>query len=197
MAEHIGTAPAGSDAGLMERVREGDKAALASLMERWELPLKAFIARIVLNASEAEELAQETFVAVWQNRARFRAGAGFKPWVLTIALNLARKRLRWWRRRPHVSLDEWMQSDEARIEEESRGVGARNQLERAEVAAAVRDAIAALPPDLREAIVLFEYEHLSHAEIAAIVGATPKAIETRIHRAREKLRGALKIYAKV
>ncbi len=56
----------------------------------------------------------------------------------------------------------------------------------------MRDAIAALPPDLREALVLFEYEHLSQAEIAAAVGATPKAVETRIYRAKEKLRATLK-----
>lgn len=191
MSETTGTDASGSDAALMSRVRNGDKVAFASLMERWELPLKAFIGRIVLNTSEAEELAQETFVAVWQSRERFRAGAAFKPWVLTIALNLARKRLRWWRRRPSVSLDEWMASAEPRTEEASATPGTPGTLERTERAAAVRDAIAALPADLREAIVLFEYEQMPQAEIARMVGATPKAIETRIHRAREKLRTAL------
>jgi RNA polymerase sigma factor (sigma-70 family) len=195
MAESIGTASTGSDAELMERVHDGDKAALGRLMERWELPLKSFIGRIVLNASEAGDLAQETFVAVWQNRARFRVGAEFKPWVFTIALNLARKRLRWWRRRPVVSLDEWMQSDPAHAEPASADTSASLSLERAEVAAAVRNAIAALPPELREAIVLFEYEQMSHAQIAAVVGATSKAVESRIHRAREKLRVALKSWA--
>jgi RNA polymerase sigma-70 factor (ECF subfamily) len=68
-------------------------------------------------------------------------------------------------------------------------------MERAEVATAVRNAIAALPPELREAIVLFEFEQLPQAEIARIVGATPKAVETRIHRAKEKLRVALKSWA--
>jgi RNA polymerase sigma factor (sigma-70 family) len=63
--------------------------------------------------------------------------------------------------------------------------------EKVERAAAVRDAIAALPLELREAIVLFEYEQMSHAEIAVAVGATAKAVETRIYRAREKLRAAL------
>ena len=56
----------------------------------------------------------------------------------------------------------------------------------------MRDAVAALPVELREALVLFEYEQMSHAEIAVTVGATPKAVETRIYRAREKLRVALK-----
>ena len=194
MSAQIGTASTGTDAALMERVREGDKPALAALMDRWELPLKAFIGRVVLNSREAEELAQDTFVAVWQNRARFRPGAPFKPWVLAIALNLARKRLRWWRRRPSVSLEDWMTTETAAPEAASPQAGSAELLERDEVASAVRDAVAALPAELREAIVLFEFEDLSQAEIAGIVGASPKAVETRIHRAREKLRVALKAW---
>ena len=83
---------------LMARVQQGDEAALAALMDRWELPVKRVIARIVFNVGEAEELAQETFVRVWQQREKFRDGAEVKPWVLSIAVNLARNRLRWWRR---------------------------------------------------------------------------------------------------
>ncbi len=177
----------------MERVQRGDEAALGDLMERWELAVKAVIARIVLNAAEAEELAQETFVRVWQQREKFRGGAEFRPWVFAIAVNLARNRLRWWRRRPTVELQEWSAAEGAGTEEpREEGAGA---LERAERAAAVQAAIADLPLELREAIVLFEYEQLSQAEIAAIVGVTSKAVETRIYRAREKLRAALKAWA--
>jgi RNA polymerase sigma factor (sigma-70 family) len=173
----------------MARVQTGDEAALGALMERWELPVKGLIARIVLNASEAEELAQETFVRVWQQREKFRGGAEFRPWVFAIAVNLARNRLRWWRRRPSVSLQEWSESTgEGR---EARGEGAEH-LELAERAMAVRDAVAALPLELREAIVLSEYEQMSHAEIAEAVGTTTKAVESRVARAREKLRETLK-----
>ena len=170
----------------MERVQRGDEAALAALMERWELPVKALIARLVFNATEAEELAQETFVRVWQQREKFRAGAEFRPWVFSIAVNLARNRLRWWRRRPEVELEAWSGS------ERPGGVAGLREEEKRERAAAVRDAIAALPGELREALVLFEYEGLSQAEIAEAVGATVKAVETRIARAKEKLRVALK-----
>jgi RNA polymerase sigma factor (sigma-70 family) len=184
------------DAELMRRVQAGDETALGMLMERWELPVKAVIARLVLNASEAEELAQETFVRVWQQRGKFRAGAAFRPWVFAIAVNLARNRLRWWRRRPTVELQAWSETQDTRDGRQRTGgegvsVGSA-ALEAAERAAAVRDAIAALPAELREAIVLFEYEQMSHAEIATAVGTTPKAVETRIYRAREKLRAALK-----
>jgi RNA polymerase sigma factor (sigma-70 family) len=184
----------GEDTELMRRVQTGDESALGELMLRWELSVKSMIGRLVSNASEAEELAQETFVRVWQQREKFRRDASFRPWLFSIAINLARNRLRWWRRRPNVSLEEW---SEAAYDAEavSGGGGTANSadaLEQAERAAAVRDAITALPADLREAIVLSEYERLSHAEIALAVGATTKAVETRIYRAREKLRVTLK-----
>ncbi|MBI5767664.1 MAG: sigma-70 family RNA polymerase sigma factor [Verrucomicrobia bacterium] len=183
------TRDAPADADLMARVQRGDEAALGALMERWERPVKGLVARIVLNASEAEELAQETFVRVWQQREKFLADAAFKPWVFAIAVNLARNRLRWWRRRPTVELQEWSRTQETGDGRLETGTGG---LERAERAAAVREAIAGLPVELREAIVLFEYEQMSHAEIAAAVGTTLKAVETRIYRAKEKLRGALR-----
>jgi RNA polymerase sigma-70 factor (ECF subfamily) len=172
----------------MGRVQRGDEAALGALMERWERPVKAVIGRIVLNAGEAEELAQETFVRVWQQREKFRADAEFRPWVFSIAVNLARNRLRWWRRRPEVSLEEWTETEEIGDRRSEIGAGG---LERSERAAAVRDAVAELPLELREALVLFEYEEMSHAEIAVAVGATVKAVESRIHRARGKLRARL------
>ncbi len=188
-----GSAAAEMDRGLMAHVQGGDEGAFAALMERWERPVKAVIARLVFNTSEAEDLAQETMVRVWQQREKFRAGAEFRPWIFAIAVNLARNRLRWWRRRPGVSLDEWSETqrseDRGQTSEQPRGAAGLEAAERAE---AVRAAIAALPLELREAIVLFEYEEMSHAEIAAVVGATPKAVETRIHRAREKLRVVLR-----
>lgn len=174
----------------MTRVQGDDEAAFAALMERWELPVKSVIARLVFNVSEAEELAQETFVRVWQQREKFRAGAEFRPWVFSIAVNLARNRLRWWRRRPTVELQQWSEAGgEGREAKGERG--GPEFLEQTERAAAVRDAIAALPTELREAIVLFEFEEMSQAEIAETIGATVKAVETRVHRAREKLRVAL------
>ena len=196
------TSSPGEDTELMRRVQAGDEAAFGVLMQRWERPVKAVIARLVLNASEASELAQETFVRVWQQREKFRPDAEFRPWIFSIAVNLARNRRRWWRRRPTVELQEWSAAQETG--DGGRETGDRKQetgsvagagaaaLEQEERAAAVREAIAALPTELREAIVLFEYEQMSHAEIAVAVGATPKAIETRIYRAREKLRLALK-----
>lgn len=174
------------DAELMGRVQGGDAAALGTLMERWELPVKGLIGRLVQNRTEAEELAQEAFVRVWQQRARYRPGSEFRSWLFAIAVNLARNRLRWWRRRPSVALEEWDGADPR-----AEGAGSAG-LERRERAAAVRSAVGELPREWREAIVLAEYERMSHAEIAAAVGATPKAVESRLYRARAALRTSLR-----
>ncbi len=183
---------AADDRRRMERVRGGDEAAFAELMTRWERPVKAVIGRIVLNAAEAEELAQETFVRLWQQRERFRSGSEFRPWILAIAVNLARNRLRWWRRRPTVELGEWLGSGAEEGDSAAAGAAA---LERSERVAEVQAAVAALPADLREALVLFEYEELPQAEIAAVLRTTPKAVESRVARARERLRRALRLGA--
>ncbi|MEO5959908.1 MAG: sigma-70 family RNA polymerase sigma factor [Opitutaceae bacterium] len=178
------TTPPRDDTELMCRVQRGDEAALGTLMQRWERPVKSVIARLVLNAREAEDLAQETFVRVWQQRGKFRPDAEFRPWIFSIAVNIARNRLRWWRSRPEVALEEWTEG----ASETESGATAAERRERAE---AVRTAVAALPAELREALVLSVYEQMPHAEIALALGATIKAVETRIARARARLRQAL------
>jgi len=192
--EEESLAEAREDAALMMRVRAGDEAAFAALLAGWELPVKRLIARIVFNASDAEDLAQETMVRVWSQREKFRPESAFRPWIFSIAVNLARNRLRWWRRRPNVSLDAWSETGHERPWQAGERPNGAGDLERAERAAAVRDAVAALPVELREALVLFEYEEFTQAEIAATLGCTVKAVESRVARAREKLRGALRAW---
>lgn len=170
----------------MLRVQQGDEAALGALMHRWELPLKGLLARVVLNVRDAEDLAQATFVRIWEQRARYRAGAEFRPWLFAIGVNLARNRLRWWRRRPEISLDAWLGA-----ESPATGDNAPGELERRELAEAVQRAVAQLPLNLREALVLQQFEEMSHAEIAAALGCTAKAVESRIARAKERLRTPL------
>jgi len=171
------------DIELMSRVQSGDESALAPLMERWELPVKGLLMRFLHHEHEAADLAQETFVRLWEQRAKYRPESAFRPWVFAIAVNLARNRLRWWKRRPEVALEAWSGEGESET-----GAQAAEKSERAE---AVRTAVAALPRDLREAVVLAEFEGMSHAEIAATVGTTPKAVESRLYRARAALRKTL------
>jgi RNA polymerase sigma factor (sigma-70 family) len=191
MEPEAGSGP--SDEELMRRLQGGEDAALAQLMQRWEIPLKRLIFRIVGNAAEAEDLAQEVFVRIHTKRATYRAGAKFSTWCFSIAANQARNRLRWWRHRPALSLNAWIESGGDNADESRFGESASNRALRQERIAAVQVAVAALPIDLRTALVLFEYEGLSMAEIAAALGCSTKAVENRLYRARQQLKRALQL----
>lgn len=180
-----------SDEECMGRLQAGDDTALAPLMQRWEGPVKRFIFRLVGNTAEAEDLAQDVFVRVYTKRASYRTGAKFSTWCFSIAANQAKNRLRWWKRRPTLSLNAWTEAGGEAADESSPGGQASTQAVRAEQVAAVQRAIAELPVDLRTALVLFEYEQQSMAEIAAVLGCTPKAVENRLYRARQKLKASL------
>ena len=178
-----------SDESLMADLAAGEDSALDPLMLRWQAPLRAFLMRHLQNEADALDLAQETFVRIYRHRERYRTGARFSTWMFQIALNLARDHARKNIRRRTDSLEEAPPAETAALAHPSPGPAAA--VGAAEEIAAVRASIAALPDELREVLVLFEYEDRSHAEIAEIVGATPKAVETRLYRAREKLRSAL------
>ncbi|WP_438481375.1 RNA polymerase sigma factor [Oleiharenicola lentus] len=180
------TAPSpASDQADMLALQQGEALALNRLMARWEIPLRRFLFRYMQNEHDAMDLAQETFVRVYQHRSRFRTNAKFSTWLFQIALNLARDLARRQQHRRTESLD-------AAANAIAPSPSVNSVLSDAEDVAAVRHAIADLPGELREVILLSEYEEKSHAEIAEIVGATPKAVETRLYRARTLLRAVLK-----
>ena len=178
----------------MERLAAGHDAALNDLMERHATPVFHFLCRMVGNEDDASDLAQETFVRVFRARASFRTNEKFSTWLFTIAANLARNHFRWRSRHPDISLE--IETGEA---EQTLGstLPANNpapneQALTTERAEAVRAAVGKLPEDLREAIVLCEWEELRVAEAAEILETTPKAVESRLYRARQILRERLR-----
>jgi len=178
----------------MERLATGQDTALNDLMERHATPVFHFLCRMVGNEDDAGDLAQETFVRVFRARASFRSNEKFSTWLFTIAANLARNHFRWRSRHPTVSLDAET-GDSAQTLGSMLPAGDLAPNEQAlatERAQAVRAAVIKLPEDLREAIVLCEWEDLSVAEAAAILESTPKAVESRLYRARQLLREKLK-----
>lgn len=180
-----------SDEEAMVRLQSGDDTALGMLMRRWELPVKRFVFRLIGNTAETEDLAQEVFVRVYTKRGTYRPGARFSSWVFAIAANQAKNRLRWWKRRPTLSLDGWVETGGDAEDETVSPTAAARAREDAERREAVQRAVAALPLDQRTAIVLFAYEGKSMAEIAEIVGCSTKAVENRLYRARLELRRQL------
>ena len=185
-----------SDEVLMAELARGDENALGTLMTRWELPLKRYLERLLANAADAEDLAQETFVRLYKVRRDFKHGARLSPWLYSIASNLAKNRLRWRSVRRLVSLESAESKSPAfQHPDPDATTGADTAMEK-EKADAVRAAVASLPLELRTALVLAEYEGLSHGEIAAALGCTAKAIEGRLHRARTTLRPMLRSWIK-
>jgi len=191
MESDSGASP--SDEEWMRRLQSGDDTALAALMQHWEMPVKRFIFRLVGNTAEAEDLAQEVFLRIYTKRRTYRVGAKFSTWCFSIAANQAKNRLRWWHRRPTLSLNAWTEAGGDTPDESPAGAQAANETVRHERIAAVQTAIAALPLDLRTALVLFEYEDQSMGEIAVALGCTPKAVENRLYRARQQLKQALRV----
>lgn len=182
----------------MARLRSGDDLALNEIMDRWQRRVTSFLLRMTGNESAAVDLAQETFVRVYQSRERFRPRGEFPSWLFTIASNLGRQHFRWQGRHPAISLDAGGSEEQTIGDRLATDDGdPREQAEAKERAAVVRDAVMALPHELREAVILSEYEDLSHQQIAGISGCTPKAVETRLYRARSLLRERLGRFLKI
>jgi RNA polymerase sigma-70 factor, ECF subfamily len=174
-----------TDEEAMARVRAGDAEALAVLFERYKSRLFAFLYRMLGERGAAEDLLGETFLRVYQHRARFRPGCGFAPWVYRIARNLAIQEAR--HRQVARQAKARLERESSLQREESPEAGA----ERAELRGAVLAALRGLPEEQRSAAILREYEGMDYREIAAVLGCTEQAARARTYRARLALRAAL------
>lgn len=182
-----------SDSELMVRLANGDDFALNALMDRWSQRLAAFLYKMTGQRDAALDLAQETFVKLYQARERYRPGGNFSTYLFTIATNLTRNHSRWKRRHPTVSIDATDEDCRSILRETvDPNANPQQAVEAAEKFRAIRDAFISLPTDLREAMTLFVDEGMGYAEIAKVSQCSVKAVETRIYRARQLLKEHLK-----
>jgi RNA polymerase sigma-70 factor, ECF subfamily len=177
----------------MIRLAAGDDTALNELLERHGGKMVNYLVRCLQNEEDAADTAQETFVRVYQNRAKYDPRIKFSTWLYVIATNLVKDRYRHRTRHPQVSLDA---ENEATGENFRESLPEQNpipseSLQATERAEAVRKAVEQLPEELRTPLILSEYEELSHGEIGTILHCSVKAVETRIYRARKQLRASL------
>lgn len=185
------------DAALMLRVREGDTAAFEALVEKYKQPVFGLVYRHLLDATEAEDVAQNVFLQVFKSARRYRVTAKFSTWLFTIARNLCLNEIRRRSRHPADSLDQAAAHDEheaPRQFEDAKVTPPPDLVLRRELEAKVEEAIAALPEKQRTALLLCREEELSYEDIAKVVGCSLSATKSLIHRARETLKEQLKPY---
>lgn len=185
-----------TDPDLVALARRGSEAAYRELLSRYQRPVFSLVFRMVRNREEAEDLAQETFVRVFQNIERFDPRFKFSSWIFKIANNLAIDALR--RRKPAtVSLDgsahasDAEQIEASRIDAVSDDANPEQELEARQLGGAIEDAVGQLRPEYRTAIMLRHVEGRPYEEIAEIMGVPLGTVKTYIHRARSELRGSL------
>ncbi|MCX6899264.1 MAG: sigma-70 family RNA polymerase sigma factor [Verrucomicrobia bacterium] len=184
-----------NDLELMLRVRDGqDAGAFEELMRRYQRPLVGFLMRLTGNLDAAQDLAEETFVRVWQSAPRYRPSAKFTTWLFTIASRLATDHARRAQVRRSVPLDAPIADDERTLADSlaDSSPAADQRVAREQTAALVRAAMLELPLEQRTALALCEFEDLSYADAAQVMGCSVKSVELRIYRAKQKLREKLR-----
>jgi RNA polymerase sigma-70 factor (ECF subfamily) len=185
------------DAALMLRVKRGDRAAFTELVEKWKQPVMNFIFSTLRDETEAEDVAQNTFVQVWKSRARYERTAKFSTWLFTIARNLCLNEIRRRSRHPAESLEETHgETDDQpsrQYEDKNIALATENVLQ-GELAKKIEEALAELPENQRTAILLCRRDEVSYEEIAEILGCSLSATKSIIHRGREALKEKLKPY---
>ena len=179
------------DAELMIRVREGDDTSFALLLERHRAPVVHFLYRMVLNQAVSEELAQEVFLRVYRSRATYEPTAKFTTWLFRIATHLA---LNWIRdgkkEKGHESLnEELLEGVERQVADPQPSV--EQELVYQVKLREVRQAVEALPPKQRAAVLMHKYQGLGYAEIARVLRCSDSAVKSVLFRAYETLRSRL------
>ena len=179
---------------LIRRVRGGDKEAFYGLVRPYARAVSSAVRSVLNNDADAEEAAQEAALKAFLHIEEFRGESKFSTWLVQIAINEARMKLRKQHRELYQSLDEstadehgdyWPKdfADWREIPIEA--------LQRKELREALSKALASLEPKYRQVLVLRDIQHLSGAETAKALGLSGEAVRTRLHRARLRMRDAL------
>jgi RNA polymerase sigma-70 factor (ECF subfamily) len=185
------------DAALMLRVKRGDDAAFAELVDKYKQPVMNLVYRIVRDATEAEDLAQNVFIQVYKSAHRYEVTARFSTWLFTIARNLCLNEIRRRSRHPADSLEGTQtESDDQparQFEDRKTAIPAESALH-TELEHKIEQALADLPEPQRTALLLCRQDDLSYEEIAEVIGCSLSATKSLIHRGRETLKLKLKPY---
>ena len=184
--------PQDSDMLLVERTVAGDTRAYELLVMKYQRRIERLIGRMVRDSDLVEDIAQETFIRAYRALSQFRGEAQFYTWLYRIAVNTAKKALVDLKRDPLVTesaLKGGEDDDETSAVENdlTSPETPETVLAAKEIAAAVNQAMEALPDELRQAVTLREIEGLSYEEIAEAMDCPIGTVRSRIFRAREAI----------
>jgi RNA polymerase sigma-70 factor (ECF subfamily) len=169
------------DEDLIRRWQAGEARAFEDVVRRWQEPVGRFLARLVGRADLVQDLSQEVFLRLYQAGPRYREQGAFAHWLYRIALNVARDAGR--RQRP---VSETLTHDPP-----ANGMAADFHCEQQELAVTVAEALAELPPTLREVLVLRHYEQMNFEAMARLLQTPASTLKSRFAAALERLRSRL------
>jgi RNA polymerase sigma-70 factor (ECF subfamily) len=185
------------DAALMLRVKQGDTAAFEQLVEKYKQPVMNVVYRMLHDATEAEDIAQNVFVQVYKSAARYEVSSKFSTWLFTIARNLCLNELRRRSRHPADSMDAGHPEQEEQPSqqfEDKKTFSPPESLLQGELEQKIEEALTELPENQRTAIMLCRQDELSYEDIAKVLQCSLSATKSLIHRGREALKQKLKPY---
>ena len=185
-----------AEAEFIERLKRGEATAFEELVAARSGEIYGLLFRLTENSEEARDLTQETFLRAFQNIGRFRGEADLRTWIYRIAINQARNRWRWWRRRSRdstVSLDATQGNSDrpliATLAESSANPEQKTLAHEREIV--LRAALRRLGHAYRETVILRDIEGFTYEEIAETLGINVGTVKSRLARGRQELRRKL------
>jgi RNA polymerase sigma-70 factor, ECF subfamily len=179
----------------IQRAQKGDMGSYQKIYDSFARKVLNFIYSMVHSSEEAEDLTQETFVAVYQKLGTLQDSDKFEAWLFRIARNFIYQRYR--KRAPAaISIDAPSEDGRLMTELADRRKNPDEEYQAQELEGVIADVIANLPEKYREVFVLSALQHLSYQQIANIVGRSIPSVKTDIHRARLEVRDSVKKYLK-
>ncbi|MEW6730566.1 MAG: sigma-70 family RNA polymerase sigma factor [Acidobacteriota bacterium] len=177
-----------SDNEIIERTLGGEPETFNLLVHRWERRIFGLALRMLGREEEAHDVCQETFLSAYRNLGKFRGEAKFSSWLYRIALNCCHMHLR---QRANSDLSLEQQLDEQGFQPATSMDHIDGNVQREQIAELVKRALAGLPAEMREVIIMKEYQDLKFHEIAEILGIPVSTVKTRVYTGLNQLKQRL------
>jgi len=181
-----------TDEDLVQKIKNGDIDAFDQLVQRYEGKIYSVAYRFMGNHADAGDLAQDTFIRMYQALPSFRGDSSFATWLYRVAANACRDELRKRQRRRSVSMDEMIEASPANMPAAASDYSPEETAQRHETQRQVQECLNQLSNDHRLILVMREIQGLSYEEIASVLDCSLGTVKSRISRARNALKEKIK-----